>query len=707
MVKVLQVGVNAWRIERATRAAVLVDGAAYFGAVREALCHAQRSVFIMGWDFHSRMRLVGEAGDADDDYPVELAPFLTSLVNERPELHVHLLLWDFAMLYAGEREWLPKWRLDWATPDRFHFCLDSALPIGASQHQKLVVIDDAVAFSGGLDLTIRRWDTSEHAVNDDRRVDSSGKPYAPFHDVQAIVDAGAARALSEIARDRWRLVTGAYPAVGEHPEPAGIWPRSVRPMFEDIDIAIARTRPAYNGEKEVREVERLFLDSIDAAKELIYVENQFLTCTKVAEHLCAALKRNPKLEAVFVTPHSAESWIESHTMRYGRIRFAQTFANAGVMNQVRLFCASIPAGTDCVNPMIHSKVMVVDDRLLRIGSANLNNRSMGTDTECDLAIEAHSAEVSRQIARVRDALIAEHSRCSIGEIAASRREHGSMIAALDQLSKEGGCLRPIDDGKAEPGEFDRYLEGIADPERPISYEGLMTMFGVQNPRRARLTILTAGLSLTFLGALGLLWYLTPLADLADPTVIRAQLDVVGTSYWAPFLVVAGFLAASVIAFPINILIVGTAAAFGPWLGMLYAAMGAMVSALLTYAIGRWVGKAFVRDLLGKRLNRIREKIVRQGIVAVAAIRLVPVAPFTIVNLAAGASEIRLVDYLLGSALGLAPGLIAMSFLGHQASDVLSRPTLSGVLLLLTAAAAWIAIAVGAQLLVSRFWKKAG
>ena len=71
------------------------------------------------------------------------------------------------------------------------------------QHQKIVVVDDAVAFSGGLDLTTRRWDTRAHRLDDPGRVDLAGVPYAPFHDVQAIVDGKAAAALAELARVRW------------------------------------------------------------------------------------------------------------------------------------------------------------------------------------------------------------------------------------------------------------------------------------------------------------------------------------------------------------------------------------------------------------------------------------------------------------------------------------------------------------------------
>ena len=641
--KILRPGINVWKIERASRAAPLIDGAEFFRAVRESLLKAQRSVFLLGWDFHSRMLLVGESGKTDDGYPAELALFLTALIEERPRLHVHVLLWDFAVLYAGEREWLPQWRLDWTTPERFHFSLDRAVPTGASQHQKLVVVDDQVAFSGGLDLTIRRWDTPEHAPRNAHRADPAGDSYPPFHDVQAVVDGAAARAIAEIARGRWHMVTGQAVAadMGSTGDP---WPDSVTPAFENVDVGIARTRPAFGDQKEVREVERLFLDSIQAAERSIYIENQFLTSTKVAECLCAALKRNRQLEAVFVAPHGAESWIEMHTMRYGRIRFAQTFCDEGVDDQMRMLCPVVPDGGDCVYPMIHSKVMVVDDRLLRIGSANLNNRSMGTDTECDLVIEADSSQVRKQIADVRNRLIAEHCKCPVEELAAALAESGSLIAAIERCKGGDAGLQPIDDGKPDPGKYDLYLGALADPERPISYRSILEMFGVRDRRRFQLTLIAAGAVVAVVVALALLWYLTPLSGLTDPQLIQRQFAALESSVWAPAIVIAAFLIAGAVMFPINILIAGVSAAFGPWIGLLYASLGTLASALLAYAVGRWLGANFLHDLLGKRLNRIRGRVVQQGIVSVVAIRLLPVAPFTVVNLAAGASGIKLSDY---------------------------------------------------------------
>ncbi|HSB97097.1 MAG TPA: hypothetical protein VLC91_11650, partial [Spongiibacteraceae bacterium] len=206
---ILQPGTTCWRIEQATRLQFLIDGEEYFGALRAALLRARRSIFILGWDIDSRMALQPRA--RDDDLPIAFGDFLNALVARRHALHAHVLSWDYAVLFALEREWLPTVKLHWRTHRRLHFQLDNKHPTGASHHQKIVVIDDRIAFVGGLDITRCRWDTAAHAPNEPRRIDADGNPYAAFHDVQMVVEGPVAHALGELARERWRRATGRVP----------------------------------------------------------------------------------------------------------------------------------------------------------------------------------------------------------------------------------------------------------------------------------------------------------------------------------------------------------------------------------------------------------------------------------------------------------------------------------------------------------------
>ena len=128
-----------------------MDGENYYRAVAEAFARAQRSIYIVGWDVNSRTRMIEP--DNPFDLPVELGPMLDALVSRRRRLHAHVLEWDFPMLYALDRELLPLVRFGLRTHRRVHFRLDSSHPLGGSQHQKIVVVDDYLAgVSGSLEL---------------------------------------------------------------------------------------------------------------------------------------------------------------------------------------------------------------------------------------------------------------------------------------------------------------------------------------------------------------------------------------------------------------------------------------------------------------------------------------------------------------------------------------------------------------------------
>lgn len=701
---ILRKGRNVWRVERAKRAAVVIDGAALFAAVRESLIKAQRTIFIVGWDIDSRTRLVGESGDAGDGYPVTLSEFLSALVERRPELTIHLLLWDYSVLYSFERDFFTRYALNWTTPDQVRVCLDNEAPLGCSQHQKIIVVDDCIAYSGGLDLTVRRWDTPAHSFRNPNRVDPSGEPYPPFHDVQAVVEGGAALALAELARDRWRRASCETPAATMTNPPGDCWPDSVIPDFADIDVGISRTIPECEGRAEVREVERLFFDSIDAADHSIYIENQFLTSEPIARRIAHRLRKRRKLEAIIVAPKTPESWLEMRTMRNGRIRFKQALEEANVDARWRLAYPEVASGDETTATMVHSKVMIVDDRLLRVGSANINQRSMGADTECDLVFEAHDDKSRATITRIRNRLLGEH--CGAGESAVEELldDGGSLIAVADSLCHDGHCLRAIDDGELDRGDLAEYVEAVADPKKPPRLSDIAN--SMRGKFAARSALITVAIACCLLLALIVAWQYSPLADLADPELVRAALADISTSPFAPALVIAAFVAGGLVAFPLTVLIAATAATFGPWLGFAYAATGAMASALVTYAIGIFLGRETLRHWLGPRMTRFRKKVVKQGVLAVAAIRLVPIAPFTLVNLAAGASGIRLLDYVAGTFLGLLPGLVAMAALGHQVMRVLSSPTAGELGLLALGIAGWLALSFAVQTVISRFGDEA-
>jgi phospholipase D1/2 len=700
---ILRPGRNCWRVENASRAAVLIDAAAYFEALRDALRQARRSVFIVGWDLDSRTKIAGEDCSADDGWPLTLREFLIRMVEERPELTIYLLAWDFAILYALERDPFPSLKLGWQTPDQIHFRLDNVLPAGASHHQKIIVIDDALGFSGGIDLTVRRWDTSSHHLDDPHRRDPSGSPYSPFHDVQMAIDGAAGRALAELVHERWQRATGER--VPLDPADRHPWP-NISPDFRDVRVSIARTLPQCNGQQEVREVEALFADMVASAESEIYIENQFLTCIPIAKALARRLREIPTLQVLLVAPHTPEKWLEHHTMRNGRIRFWRTLQEAGVTERVRLVCPEVRSGERVTHTMVHSKVMIVDDRMLRIGSANLNNRSMGTDTECDLVIEATSESERAAIRHVRARLIADHCGVSV-EQALSATEHG-LLAAADVLSGRGHRLVRIDDGEPDEGELAEHLQAVADPERPLESDKLIeTLFADRVPRRSRALTWARLAAIPLLAlALAIAWQFPPLSSIASPAEIGPMLSAMVEQPWAPLLVIGIYIVGGLVAFPVLLLIAATAAAFGPVSGFLYAAAGSLASAIVTYALGLALGRDTLRAVIGPRLKRVQRRIVKGGVVTIAAIRLLPIAPFTVVNVVAGASDIRLGPFIAGTILGMAPGWLLMSALGHEIARLITAPTATDIAWLAALILIWVSLAATVQFAFAKFGRHA-
>jgi phospholipase D1/2 len=653
------------------------------------LLRAERQVYIIGWDIHSETDLVGPSGRVDDGLPVRLGPFLNALVQLKPALRINILTWDFAALYAAEREWNSAEKFTTGSNGRIRVCLDACLPLGSAQHQKIVVVDNAVAFVGGLDLTIRRWDTSGHRLDHPLRRDPEGKPYPPFHDVQCMVEGPPAAALGEIAAARW-AAAGCISESFVLPK-RDHWPASVPVQAQAITVGIARTEPKTESREEVDEVARLFQASINAATRFIYIENQFTSATEIAQSLARRMVDVPSLRTLIVTPKAHSSWFESQAMQGGRGGFIDPFIAAGVIDRLRVLYPLVNDANSSSAVMVHSKVMIVDDGFLRVGSANINNRSMGADTECDLAFEA-SSELHREFIRgVRRRLIGHF--CDLGEATIADGED-DLFGLIDRHAASGAsrALVPIDFD--HPPALTNVVQPIADPRHPLNlHRAARRMW---NGR----TVMAAAGTAVALAGLALAWHSTPLNDYTDLGYVSSFIAQHGQSAFAPLYAVTLFVLGGLVVFPVIVLIAATAATLGPWIGALSATIGVLLSSLLLFIIGRLLGHRRLQAVLGSRALRVQHRIVGRGIVAVAMVRMVPIAPFTLVNVLAGASQLRLSDFLIGTLLGMAPGIVTMALLGAQIADFAKNASWANAFPLALTIVLWIAVCLAVQFLVT-------
>lgn len=670
--EILVEGRNCWKVARAGRVAFLVDGDSYFAAFAAAAERASRAIYILGWDMDSHVRLFRD--DRPRALPARFGDFLNALVSRRRGLNAYLLDWDFNPIYAFEREPLPVVWFDWATHRRLHFRLDNRHPVLGAHHQKVAVVDDAVAFVGGLDFARSRWDTSEHRVPDPRRTNHGGESYVPFHDVMMAVDGEAAACLGDLARERWRIATGKRLP---RPRPADDpWPAGLVPDLENVPVGIARTFPAFNGFPEVREVERLYRDAIAAARRHIYIENQYLTSHAVGEALAARLEERDGPEIVIVAPKAASGGFEESTMGILRGRFLKRLRGADRHGRLGVYYP-VPPGDPEGFINVHAKVLAVDDRLVRIGSANLSNRSMGLDTECDLAVETRGDErAAAAVAAFRNRLLGEHLGRAPEAVAEAAAARNSLIGAIESLRSPGRTLAPLEG--AMPEWQDRIIpeSSLIDWERPVVPEPetvIRTVLPEGGREPARHGILRGALLLVALLLLAAAWIWTPLRGWLSVGSVAALAETVRGSPAAPLIVIGGYVVGGLFVFPVTLLIVATAFAFGPLLGFAYSLAGSIASALVTYGIGRALGQGAVRKVLGGRLRRFGRLLRRNALVSVATVRVIPIAPFTVVNVVAGAFRIRFSEFLIGTVVGMTPGVFAITVLGHELWDVVRNP----------------------------------
>lgn len=662
-------GHNCYRTARAERVALLVDGDEYFRAFVQAAERAQHSIVIVGWDFNGRTELAWD--DGAGGRPLVLGDFLNHLARRRRGLSISILDWDFPMIFGVDREFPPLYGAGWKPHRRIRLRYDNTHPTIGSHHQKIVVIDDAMAFSGGLDLTCRRWDTRDHRADEPRRV-VDGKPYMPFHDVMMAVDGDAARVLAEIARVRWHQATGrSLPPVRGAADP---WPPALKPALTGIDVAISRTMPATADAPEVREVEALYLDMIRKARCYLYLENQYFTSHKVGAALLERLQEPDGPEIVLVIRLASHGWLEEATMHVLRARLIKALLEADRNSRFRVYYPHLPGLPEGACIDVHSKVAVADDEWLRVGSANLCNRSMGMDTECDLTIEARGdPEVARVVRDFRDRLLAEHLGIDPSRVEKEIAADGSLVRAIEAMRGDGRSLRPLED-LPEWSDAVISLAEITDPERPIEMEKLIAEF--VPAEHAREAGFAWGKALTVLlacFALVAAWRYTPLSGMANPERIIAWGDAVAGQVWVPLALIAAYTPASFILFPRPLLTLFAVVAFGAWLGAAYAMAGILFAAAANYFVGRRLDRSTVRRLAGERLNRVSEALRSGGLLAMTAVRLVPIAPFAVVGMVAGAIRVRTAHFLGGTFLGMLPGAAVTVFFGDQLQSALRDP----------------------------------
>jgi len=286
-------------------------------------------------------------------------------------------------------------------------------------------------------------------------------------------------------------------------------------------------------------------------------------------------------------------------------------------------------------------------------------------------------------------------------VAAAIEKKGSLIEAVESLSE--GDRRLVALQGEIPSEVDKVVpeSELLDPEKPLEPDELVNYFiGSREQQSAyrhiqKILLLAAGVLI-----LAVLWRWTPAREWVDVQSAEAVGEWIRQQPFTPLMVMAAYVLGGLIAFPITLMVIASVIVFGPWWGLTYALAGAELSALVVFGLGRLLGRDAVRRVAGSLLNRISRKLSDSGLAAIITFRIVPVAPFSVINVIAGVSEMRLKDYAVGTFVGMLPGIGAIALLSDQISASLRHPDLGQFTVL-----AIVVVFVSTGLFLLRRWIK--
>lgn len=212
--------------------------------------------------------------------------------------------------------------------------------------------------------------------------------------------------------------------------------------------------------------------------------------------------------------------------------------------------------------------------------------------------------------------------------------------------------------------------------------------------RKRNFLIAAAVAAVVIAGLTLAWRYTPLAELVTVESVVELIEKASGTWWAALLLIFLYTPASLILFPRVLLTLAAAVVFGPVKGFLLAMAGVLLSAWILQLAGRRVGEDTARRIAGPRIDRLKKMLQRQGMLAIAAVGFVPVAPFSVEMIVAGALRVPLRHLLPGVALAHLPGTIFTTLLGDQAVAAMTdgremnRAVVAGVVLAFIALAIW-------------------
>ena len=652
-----------------SRFACIQDAADYFRLARQAMLQARDTIFSVGWDISATLDLAAWRRVRRRADPARRA---AALARASPAaaalLRPHLGL--RGPLHARAGSAVTRWRLGWRMPRRVHFGFDDHHPFGASHHQKIIVVDDALAFCGGVDLTGHRWDTAAHRLDEPHRLNADGTPYGPYHEIQAMADGPVAAALGALVRDRWD-------AMGERTRPLAspaahdLWPdgrhaRSDgrRRGHRTDDAAVGTER----GDSRVRAVVPR-LDrrggTLDLHREPVLHEPHARRAPSPS-----ACEEPDGPEVIVVMPKECEGWIEKQTMGVLRHEALEMLVGGRPASPAAPRLSGGVAGAG----RRHVRAFQGDDRRRSPAPHRLRRTSRtGRWASIRNAISSPMPAPIRCAARACSApAIAcweSSSACAPEVVAAEIARLGSLGALIDARADADRTLLPVDmtppeERTAGGGEGRGGSRRTSRPRRRDDRRAS----AARRTRRSQRDPSAPGCLRHHRGAPGCRtsadWNAAASTARSRPPASRR------CSCIALAVVVVAHLALV----PLELLAVLAGVAFGSTVGGGVAPRWRVDRRRRRLRRRARPGPGKLMSWMSRRAYRSTRQLGAHGVVGVAVLRLMSIASALSVHLVCGATRVPVGAYLLGSAAGLAPPMFVLAGVGSLLRTAFRDPS---------------------------------
>lgn len=632
-----------------------IGGVEYYGSLKKSLEQANTCILICGWTFSLSTVL-----DKEDTTVKDV------LFALPPSVEVKILIWDYPLIYTPDRDPFTALTLALENKSNISFQRFDFHPIMSSLHSKLVVIDNRLAYVGGFDIDHERLDGPYHLDDDPLRVNADGESYRPFRDYALRIQ-GDVSHLSDYFYQLWNSQ------------------KKQKSFFANVEgqldlgtefLELARTVPAFKNQAKDFSSYKLQRQLIKNAKKYIYIENQYLSHEGMVGLLCEKLASPHGPQVVIVVSYGKMPWLEKISMGSLLNESVKGLMEADRYGRLGLYCLKYrPTNDEDSFVKVHSKCMIIDGEYLKIGSSNFSKRSMEFDYEIDLFLH-HSHQVKKFEKRIFKTLLSAPD-CDFCE-------KSSLLETFEHYRKKYKKIYPLGQLIDEVSSLVEYKEYLPlDKYKMTFFEKVGQKFiNKESIQTLNLKAFLVLLFLILIAGLALFFPFDQVEKLVKDYVFTKQMS--GTMSLALMLFV-GYVALGAFFFPLNLYILLCGAFFSPVYAFALSLCGALTAGLASYFIGAFFENVEYVENKIKSLRKLKRFLRKKSLSTIIFLRMVPIAPYSLVNFVCGKFRISLWRFVAGTLIGVAPGTFALIFMEKQLIEVFRSPSLENALYFLAAA----------------------